>query len=178
MKHPSSYIKEALTPGDTLLSVCCGIGIELRTLGEGTPITAVDIVPEYVKEFKNQIPWADIHVSDALKYLSSLPDDSFDVVSCIDGVEHLTKKRGLKLLGECKRVCRKKALIFTPQGYTKNEPEHTWGIDGGDEHQKHLSGWTAPELRDLGYELWDEGPSTTVLGQDFMEGMYVYNKPQ
>lgn len=175
MNHPNSYIRKALTPGDTLLSVCCGIGIELKRLGEGTPITAVDIVPEYIEEFKKQFPWAETHVSDAVKFLKKLPDGSYDVVSCIDGVEHLTMKRGLELLVECKRVCRKKALIFTPQGHTKNEPKHTWGIDGGDHYQKHLSGWTKEDLAEHGFELWGEGPATSLLGQDYMEGMYIYN---
>lgn len=157
------------------MSVCCGIGIELKRMGEGTPITAVDIVPQYIDKFKEQIPWAQTHVSDALDFLKKQTAGSFDVVSCIDGVEHLTKKRGLELLKECKRVCRKKALIFTPQGRTKNEPKHTWGIDGGDRYQKHLSGWTIPELAELGYELWDEGTAISLLGEEYKEAMYVFN---
>ncbi len=74
-----------------------------------------------------------------------------------------------------KRVCRRKVVVFTPQGFTENHPEHTWGIDGGDEHQLHISGWTKEELAELGYELWSESASTTAHGQPFMEGMYVYS---
>lgn len=175
---PGKSVGEALTPGDTLLSICCGIGIELRRLQDATPITAVDIVPEYIAEFKKAIPWAETHVSDALKYLVTLPDKSFDVVSCIDGVEHLTKKRGVKLLKEMKRVCRKKVIVFTPEGFTKNEPKHTWGIDGGDHHQIHLSGWEVQELKDLDYEVWWQQEATSSHGQAFNESMYVYNRPR
>lgn len=176
--HPSFYIRKSLTAGDSLLSLCCGIGIELRRLGEGTPITGVDIVPEYMAEFKKMFPWAETHVMDVIKYLEKVPDNSFDVVSCIDGVEHLTKKRGLKLLKECQRVCKKKALIFTPEGYIKNEPKHTWGIDGGDKHQLHLSGWEVKELLDLGYELWAQNPALSAHNETYNETMYVYNKVQ
>lgn len=171
-------VRESLTPGDTLLSVCCGIGIEIKKLREEVPMTGVDIVPEYIAEFKKKFPWADTHVGDALDFLKSSRDQSFDVVSCIDGVEHLTKKRGVELLKEMKRVCRKKALVFTPEGFTKNEPKHTWGIDGGDHHQKHLSGWEVEELEALGYEVWWQQEATSPHGQAFNESMYVYNRPQ
>lgn len=173
---PGTHIRANLTPGDSLLSLCCGIGIELRKLGEGTPITGVDIVQPYIDEFQKMFPWADTATMDAVKFVSRAKDDSFDVVSCIDGIEHLTKEEGYKLLKEMKRVCRKKALIFTPQGYIKNEPHHTWGIDGGDHHQLHLSGWTKEELKKEGFELIAEENALSAHNEAYKEGMYVYNK--
>lgn len=173
---PSHYIRQSLTPGDSLLSLCCGIGIELRRLGEGTPITGVDIVPEYITEFRKMFSWAETHVMDALRFLHGCPDDSYDVVSCIDGIEHLVKGRGHKLLEEMKRVCYKKSLIFTPEGYIKNEPKHTWGIDGGDHYQLHRSGWTPKELEKHGYELWAQNPALSAHNEAYNESMYVFNK--
>jgi ubiquinone/menaquinone biosynthesis C-methylase UbiE len=175
--NPGVHIKAHLTPGDSLLSLCCGIGIELKELGEGTPITGVDIVPEYIEEFKKRIPWAETHVSDVLKFLKAAPDNSYDVVSCIDGIEHLVKDDGFVLIKEMKRVCRKKVLVFTPQSYTKNEPKNTWGIHGGDYYQRHLSGWPKEDFLDNGFELLAEGPAVSPHNQEYMEGMYVYNKP-
>lgn len=174
---PGSYITEALRPGDSILSICCGIGIELRKLREETPITAVDIIPEYIAEFRKMFPWAETHVEDAVKFLEECPDDSYDLVSCIDGIEHLTKKQGQKLLKECKRVCRNKVLIFTPEGYIKNEPKKTWGIDGGDHAQLHLSGWEVKDLVDAGYELLGQNATLSQHKEAYNESMYVYNKP-
>lgn len=171
---PGKFIREALEPGDSILSLCCGIGIELRKLTEDTPITAVDITPEYIAEFKKMFPWADTHVSDVLKYLKTVPDKSFDLVSCIDGIEHLEKKAGYKLLDEMKRVTRKKALIFTPEGYIKNEPKHTWGIDGGDHHQLHLSGWEVKELEDAGFKLLEQSNALSAHNEIYNESMYEY----
>lgn len=174
---PGFHIRTNLAPADTVLSLCCGIGIELKKLGEGTPITGVDIVPEYIAEFRKKFPWAETHTMDALRFLREAADDSYDVISCIDGIEHLTKKAGQRLLKEAKRVCRKKVLIFTPEGFTKNEPKHTWGIDGGDEHQIHLSGWEVQELLDEGFEVLIQEPALSPHNQQFNESFYVYNKP-
>lgn len=174
---PGTHIRSNLTPGDSLLSLCCGIGIELRKLGEGTPITGVDIVPEYIIEFKKMFPWAETHVIDVIKFLEKAPDNSYDVVSCIDGIEHLPKKSGYVLIDESKRVCRKKVLLFTPQGLTKNEPKDTWGIPGGDHYQLHLSGWLKEELLGQGFELIYEQLALSAHNESYKEGMYVYNKP-
>lgn len=173
---PGFYVRSHLAPGDTILSLCCGIGLELRKLGEGTPITGVDIVPEYIAEFRKMFPWSNTHIEDVIKYIKKQPDNSYDVVSCIDGIEHLKKSQGVILLNEMKRVCRKRALIFTPQGFTKNEPKHTWGIDGGDHFQLHISGWTPEDLQGFGFELIAEDTAVSPHKQQYKEGMYVYTK--
>lgn len=174
---PGTHLRANLEPGDSLLSVCCGIGIELRKLGQGTPITGVDIIPEYVAEFKKMFDWAEAYTMDAVKFLRRCPDGFYDVVSCIDGIEHLPEEDGHILLREMQRVCKKKALIFTPQGFIKNEPKHTWGIDGGDHAQLHISGWTPQDLKKYDFELIAEESALSAHNEAYKEGMYVYVKP-
>lgn len=176
MLSPAHLIPELLKNNSTLLSICCGIGGELQLVPDTVSISAVDIVPEYVAEFKKRFPKANTRVEDAVTYLKSLPDKCFDVVSCIDGIEHLPKKKGIELLKEAKRVCVERVIIFTPQGYIRNEPEHTWGIDGGDHYQRHLSGWLPEDLLKYDYELWQESESTSTHGEAFNEAIYVYNR--
>lgn len=172
--NPGTHVREGLEPGDSILSLCCGIGIELRKVGEGNPITAVDIAEPYTDEFQKRFPWATVVTGDAVNYVCDMPSDSFDIVSCIDGIEHINKKQGERLLEEMKRVCRKRAFIFTPQGFTKNEPKHTWGIDGGDKHQKHISGWIPQDLKKFGFELIAEADAVSPHGEEYKEGFYVF----
>lgn len=47
----------------------------------------------------------------------------------------------------------KKILLFTPDGYLDNHPHDAWGISGADEFQTHKSGWSALELKDLGFRM-------------------------
>lgn len=153
---PYPYVHEATNNGESLLSLCCGIGLELGGL-KTNDVTAVDLAPQYLKQVKKRCPQAKTVCSDALEYVKAQPDNSVDVISIIDGIEHMDKETGLKLIPEMKRVARQKILLFTPQGpgpdgFLRNEPHNAWGIEGADHLQLHLSGWTVDELRDLGFE--------------------------
>lgn len=155
--NPYIYTKEATDNGESLLSLCCGIGLELNHLNT-QDVTAVDIYQGYLNEVKGRCPQARTICSPAVDYITAQPDNSVDVISFLDGVEHMNKKDGLKCLKECKRVARKQVLVFTPEseqpdGYLKNEPHNAWGIPGADEYQTHKSGWTLKELEKLGYKL-------------------------
>lgn len=170
---PHDYLRDVFSNGDKVLSLCCGIGQELARVTANIELTGVDIVPEYIAEFSQVYPNAHSIISDILEYLKAQPTDSFDFISIIDGIEHLTKKDGWKVIENAKRVA-KRVIIFTPDRLTKNEPVHTWGIDGGDLYQKHLSGWDPEELKRAGFDLVYQRPATTLLGQDFNESMYLY----
>lgn len=169
---PGNSIHAEVAYGDSVLSLCCGIATELRRLPGGNNVTCVDIIPEYLAEVKRLYPEYETVLDDAVHYASKAANKSFDVVSCIDGIEHLEKKRGLKLIKEMKRVARKKILLFTPQGFVENHPQHTWDIEGGDHAQIHISGWTVGELKDLGFELLWENKAQNSWHGDYKEAMY------
>ena len=46
-------------------------------------------------------------------------DGSFDIVLAIEVIEHLEKIDGIKFLTELDRVCKKKLIISTPNGFLK-----------------------------------------------------------
>lgn len=178
--NPYVYVSEATQNGESLLSLCCGIGLELSGLST-QDVTAVDIAPQYLAQVKDRCPQAKIVQSDSLQYIKKQPDNSVDVISIIDGIEHIEKKSGLRLITEMKRVVRKKILLFTPQGhieggYLKNEPHNAWGIEGADEHQTHKSGWTALELKDLGFDLINSVSDTSQHGEPYTALMMEWNK--
>lgn len=176
--NPYVYVAEATENGESLLSLCCGIGLELNHLNT-QDVTAVDVVPQYISEVKNRCPQAKTVLSDALEYVKKQPDKSVDVISIIDGIEHMEKKTGLKLIKEMKRVARKRILLFTPEGpahdgYLKNEPHNAWGIGGADDYQKHLSGWTMLELKDLGFQALDIQQGISQHGEPYKALMVEY----
>lgn len=178
--NPYRYVKEATENGETLLSLCCGIGYELNGI-KASHITAVDIASQYVEALKLNHPGVEAVCNDSLKYLKEQPDNTVDVISIIDGVEHMDKKTGLEVIEEMKRVAKREVLLFTPQGhvdggYLKNEPHNAWGIEGADEHQKHKSGWTALELKDLGFEMLEMTDDISQHGEPYTALMAAWRK--
>ena len=169
--NPYQFTKDAVGQDDTLLSLCAGVGYELNGIG-CKKIVAVDIYQPHLDKLKEDYPGVETVCSDILDYLKLLPNDSFDVISLIDAIEHLTKKRGLQVLEECNRVAKREILIFTPKGFVRNEPHSAWGIEGNDKYQEHKSGWEPEELAKFGYEVIKSEPSTSQHGENFTEMMY------
>lgn len=176
--NPYPYVYDATKNGESLLSLCCGIGLELSNLVTQN-VTAVDIAPQYLSEVKQRCPQAKIIQSDVLGYLKEVAEDSFDVISIIDGIEHMDKETGLMVIKHMKRVAKNKILLFTPQGqsadgYLKNEPHNAWGIAGADHFQTHKSGWTIDELKSLGFELLRSSTDTSQHGEPYVALMMEY----
>lgn len=176
--NPYPFVYEATKNGESLLSLCCGVGFELVNLNT-TDVTAVDIAPQYLEQVTNRCPEAETICSDALEYVKTQEDDSVDVISIIDGIEHMDKSDGLELIKEMKRVAKHKILLFTPQGpaeggYLKNEPHNAWGIPGADHFQTHRSGWTLLELKDLGFRALDIRTETSQHGEPYQAMMMEY----
>lgn len=175
---PYGYIKEATDPDKSLLSLCCGIGLELEFL-QTQDITAVDLAQQYLDEVKHRCPQAKTVLSDALEYTKAQPDNSVDVISIIDGIEHMDKESGIELIKEMQRVSRKEILLFTPQGpgedgYLKNEPHNAWGIEGADHFQTHKSGWTVEELKEYGFEILISAGELSQHGEPYQAVMARY----
>jgi ubiquinone/menaquinone biosynthesis C-methylase UbiE len=178
--NPYFYVEQATHNGESLLSLCCGIGLELSGLTT-QDITAVDIAPQYLAEVKHRCPQAKTVESDALEYIKDQPDDSVDVISIIDGIEHMEKFQGVEIIKHMKRVCKKEILLFTPQGpgedgYLKNEPHNAWGIEGADHFQTHKSGWTADELELLGFTPVLVAEDISQHGEPYKALMYKWSK--
>lgn len=178
--NPYIYVQEATENGESLLSLCCGIGLELSGLST-QDVTAVDIAFQYLAEVKGRCPQAKIVCMDTLMYLKGQSDNSVDVISIIDGIEHMDKQTGIKTIKEMKRVAIKEILLFTPQGpgsdgYLRNEPHNAWGIEGADHFQTHKSGWTALELKDLGFEALNIVSDTSQHGEPYSALMMKYSK--
>lgn len=178
--NPYIFVQKATENGESLLSLCAGIGLELNGLST-SDVTAVDIAPQYLEQLARSYPGIRTVQSDALDYIQAQADESVDVISIIDGIEHMEKHVGLALIAGMKRVTRKEILLFTPQshehdGYLKNEPHNAWGIEGADEHQKHKSGWSALELKDMGFEMLQSAEDISQHGDPYTALMMVWRR--
>lgn len=69
---------------------------------------------------------------------------SYDVCLCSDGIEHLTKEEGLKLLDNMEQWSFL-PIIFTPLGEQRLVP-------GSTDPDDHKSGWTPEEFEARGWE--------------------------
>jgi ubiquinone/menaquinone biosynthesis C-methylase UbiE len=78
-------------------------------------------------------------------------DGSFDFILAIEVIEHLEKIDGTKFLNELERVCKKKLVLSTPNGFLKQ------GALGGNRLEFHKSGWTAREFKNLGFKTHGVG---------------------
>lgn len=178
--NPYFYVKLATDRGESLLSLCCGIGLELSGLST-QDVTAVDIHDAHIAQVHHRCPQAKTFVSDALEFIKTQEDNSYDVISIIDGIEHMDKDTGLELMDEMKRVAKKEILLFTPEGpsedgYLKNEPHNAWGIEGADEYQKHKSGWTLKELEGMGFEVIRTSEDISQHGEPYTALMVKWSK--
>jgi ubiquinone/menaquinone biosynthesis C-methylase UbiE len=177
--NPYQTIRENVKPGDKLLSLCSGVGYEFGRL-ETDDITAVDISPQYIEVLKNKYPHIKCFNSDALEFIKEQSDKSFDVVTFVDGLEHMPKEAGRQVLDHIKRVGKKVILFFpqgeAPDGYLRNEPHNAWGIEGADEFQTHKSGWTKQEALDLGFKLTQEVQDISQHSEPYKALMFIYEE--
>jgi len=70
-------------------------------------------------------------------------DNSFDYITMIDFIEHLDKEAGKLLLDKCKKIVRKKLILFTPLFWDDNSRNvnnrSCWAY--GNKYDYHKSLW-------------------------------------
>lgn len=178
--NPYKIVEQYTDKGETLLSLCAGIGLELNNIDQKS-ITAVDLSPQYTDILKEKFPEIDVICSDALDFVKQADDNSYDVISFLDGLEHLDKEIGRQVLEECKRVAKKRVILFFPSGdtedgYLAQHPHNAWNVEGADEYQTHKSGWLKQEVIDLGYKLEAEVGSISQHGDNYKALLFYYIK--
>lgn len=174
--NPYIYVYEETKHGESLLSLCCGIGLELQGLNT-QDVTAVDMAPQYLEHVHERCPQAKLVCMDAYEYLKDQPINSVDVISIIDGIEHMNTITGIRLINRMKKVARRKILLFTPDGYLENHPHNAWDIEGVDHLQRHLSGWTQADLEERGFHLVAKANSTSQHNESYTALMMAWEKP-
>ena len=112
-------------------------------------VVGLDIFEPYLKEAKYKGVCPQVVVGDA----RSLPfkDKSFDVVTCIEVIEHLEKERGEQVLSELERVSKWLVVISTPIGKCR---QHAYDQNP---FQEHRSTWSVQDLEARGFKIRGKG---------------------
>jgi len=130
-----------------ILDVGCGKGVPMSVIRRRTKLYAVgaDIFLPYLeycktKEFHNDYVLCDIR---------NLPFQrkSFDLVLCLEVIEHLSKTDGENLLRALEEIARVQVIISTPVGKLEQHPYDD------NPFQEHKYGWKPEDLEKLGYQI-------------------------
>lgn len=150
-------IQSAISGYARVLDVCCGSGVSgQHYLPKGA--VCLDIHEPYLKRFMEIRSDLIFIKYDATQIMDVCLEKSFDVVVCIDGMEHLDFSDAEMLRTNLERIAIKRVLIFTPEStaenpITENHPKDTWGIPGGDSYQEHRSGFKREYFISRGYRI-------------------------
>ena len=147
MNWLGEIIQERVGSSDTVLDLGCGIQNAVDEI-KAKNMLGVDIWNVYLDKIKDRVNTIKISMLELERFM----DKSYDVVICLDVVEHLEKELALKVIDECKRICRKKAIIYTPSEFKDNMESipNSWGL-GENPHQKHLCVLNMDDFKSGGY---------------------------
>lgn len=135
----------------SVLEVGCGAGYSMQHLqqffGPTTSYTACDIDPELVTLAKQKNP--NVTCMTASIYELPFPDHSFDMVVCLEVLEHLEYPE--KALSELARVSKQYIIASTPREPVWRILNMTRGKYWGDfgNTPGHLNHWSSHGLRKL-----------------------------
>ena len=160
MNWLGELVQREIAESDIVLDLGCGIMQAIKGL-KCKNILACDIWAPYLEQLKTEFQTVQIDMSELNRFI----DNSYDVVICLDVVEHLEKALALNVLDELKRVCRKKAIVYTPRifKYNLDAIDNAWGL-GHNPHQQHKCLVKIYELRDRGYTVDVVGEDNGLLG--------------
>jgi SAM-dependent methyltransferase len=141
-------LASALDDCDSLLDVGCGANSPIQFLPRRAGHSVgVDLFEPWIAKSETAAIHDEYVAGDALDLDTIFQPGSFDGVLALDLIEHLTKEDGLRLLAMMERLARKKTVVFTPNGFLEQHETEDNAL------QVHKSGWTAKEMRSLGYHV-------------------------
>ncbi len=132
----------------TVLDLGCGTGTTGIRFNQNNQylLTGVDIFAPYLEECLRTGKYAKVKSGDFKKKLK-FKSKGFDAVVCLETIEHLSKKDGLKLIGEAERTAKKVVIFTCPMGKAIQESYDE------NKYQKHLSSWFPGEFTKRGYKV-------------------------
>ena len=137
-------LRKELAGCSTVLDLGCGYDSPLQHCSVPFSV-GVELFDPYLEESKKKAIHNEYLKADVREV--EFRAKSFDAVIALDLLEHLTKDEGAELLGKMESWARKKAVVFTTNGYVLQGPcDGNW-------LQEHRSGWRADELQRLGYTV-------------------------
>ncbi|CAN5678132.1 class I SAM-dependent methyltransferase [soil metagenome] len=149
--HPGiAHILDAIpNEARSLLDVGCGggvIGALCRIYRSMDRLVGVDAHAPAIELCRRHSFYDEVLDLDITADRLPFADSSFDVVTCIEVIEHVGREDGLRLLDELERVGRS-VIVTTPNGYLEQDDLE------GNPLQRHLSGWSVGDFARRGYRV-------------------------
>lgn len=121
--------------------------IFLKDKASQISLTAIDAVPPKTHGFENlREPKKFKQVRGTLfEALSKTPDSSYDLVVCMDVIEHLSRDDGYRLIYEMNRLSKGAFGLSCPNGFAWQPPSKE------NPFQAHISGWSPEDFREIGF---------------------------
>lgn len=136
----------------TVLDLGCGSGRLMKALSvnEQWEVTGVDIDKKSVEAAKTVGVYKKVIAGDIEKVATKLIQDKqkFDLVLCSQILEHLSKKKGEKILGLLNKLTKNRIVLSTPNGFLEQIEE---SLATHNVHQEHISGWEIEDFTKRGY---------------------------
>ncbi|MDH3312669.1 MAG: class I SAM-dependent methyltransferase [Nitrosopumilus sp.] len=119
-----------------------------------------DIWPKYLDVSKQYFPVIKLDIDELDRFV----DDSFDVVLCIDVLEHLLLDDAISAIKHMKRIARKIVVVYTPSKFEFNEEhvENVWNL-GENKFQKHQCFLSSEILKELNFTISFPEPDQNTL---------------
>lgn len=116
-----------------------------------TTIDCIEIWSPYITKLHNHV-YSNIFIGNALNVLDKL--NNYDIVTFIDGLEHLDKEEGIELLNKMYRKTNNLLILSFPRTL-RPKANHEWT----NPYEAHRSLWTVLDLIDILGEVTTHSPT-------------------
>ena len=131
---------------ESVLDVGCGNASPIQYLGIPNA-TGIDGYQPAIDAATAASTHSNFRLGDIRDLPSVFPKKSFDACIALDVIEHLPKEDGFTLIRSMEAVAKKRIIFLTPNGFLPQTRQETGDL------QEHLSGWSASEMRGLGFKV-------------------------
>ncbi|MEE8484918.1 MAG: class I SAM-dependent methyltransferase [Nitrospinota bacterium] len=179
-------LKKAVAGCETLLDVGCGTCSPIESFSKKIFCVGLDIHQPSVEKSKAKNIHNEYRILDVMEIERHFKPASFECVLALEIIEHMEKEDGRKLLEMAERIAEKRVVIYTPNGFLKQDEydDNPW--------QVHKSGWTVKDMQERGYRVvgingWKplrKEHSVTIRPKDFwlvisdITQIFLRNKPE
>jgi len=131
----------------SILDVGCGTGEPMKFFKRHGRFFAVgiDVHYPYLKECKAKVTHDQYVLCDARRL--PFKRESFELILCLELLEHLEKQAGKELIGAIEDISRYQLIISTPVGERMQKPYHN------NPYQEHKSRWLPDEFTALEFTV-------------------------
>ncbi len=133
--------------GRSILDLGCGKGGPMRFINRHKQFHCVglDIFGPHLSKAKEQGSHNDYVLCDVQR--PPIKEKTFDIVLCLEVLEHLSKEDGQKLIADMERIARRQVIVTTPLG------RYRQGTFDENPYYEHKYIWSPEELKRLGYKV-------------------------